>query len=419
MNQTKSIEIWNRAKEIIPGGTQLLSKRPEIYSATWPIYYSKAKGVNVWDVNGKIFTDMSSMGIGTCILGYADDFVNNRVKEAIDAGSMSTLNCTEEIDLAELLLDIHPWAGMVRYTRTGGEAMAVAVRIARAASKREKLSVCGYHGWNDFYLSANLADRSNLNNHLLPYLEPSGVPKQLIGTCIPFSYNRIKELEDIITKEDIGVIIIEPARYDKPVDNFLQKVRKIADESNAVLIFDEITSGFRSGIGGIHLEYDVIPDIVVYGKSISNGYPMSAIVGKQEVMQAAKDSFISSTYWSERIGPTAAIATIEKMRHSNYRYNIKSLNDYFVKGFKSIIENSKLNITIKNAIPSLISVEYNYSEKDSIREFIIHEMLKRNYLTSNIIFLSNAHSNKIIDEYLSELEIVLNLVKRKGYKFLQ
>lgn len=419
MNKIRSEELWHRAKEIIPGGTQLLSKRPEIYSASWPIYYSKAKGVNIWDVNGRIFTDMSSMGIGTCILGYADDFVNNRVKEAIDAGSMSTLNCTEEIDLAELLLDIHPWADMVRYTRTGGEAMAVAVRIARAFTRKDKIVICGYSGWHDWYLSANLADRSNLNNHLLPYLEPNGVPKQLRDTCTPFSYNRIEELEDIIAKEDIGVIVIEPARYDKPRNDFLHEVRKLADEINAILIFDEITSGFRSSIGGMHLEYNVIPDIVVYGKSISNGYPMSVIIGKKEVMKAANDTFISSTYWSERIGPTAAIATIEKMKYSNYQYNIRSLNDYFVKGLKSIIENSKLNITIKNAIPSLISVEYNYSEKDSIREFIIHEMLKRNYLTSNIIFLSNAHSNKIIDEYLSELEIVLNLVKRKGYKFLQ
>jgi len=260
MKTNEGIKLWNRAKRLIPGGTQLLSKRSEIFLPEhWPSYYKKAKGVGIWDLDDNHYIDMSIMGVGTCILGYADDDVNDAVKTAVDMGSMSTLNCPEEVELAELLLKLHPWADMVRYAKTGGEAMAIAVRIARACSKKDKIAFCGYHGWHDWYLSSNLADDTNLDGQLLPGLKPLGVPRDLTGTAIPFNYNEIGELEEIVKDNDIGVIVVEPIRHQEPKNNFLENTRRIAEEINAVLIFDEITSGWRMNVGGIHELYKVYP----------------------------------------------------------------------------------------------------------------------------------------------------------------
>ena len=157
-------DLYRKARKLIPGGTQLLSKRPEmLLPEQWPSYFAKAQGVQVWDLDGRKYIDMSYMGIGSCILGYADPDVDKAVHAAVDAGSMTTLNCPEEVELAELLCELHPWASMVRYARCGGEAMAVAVRVARAATGREKVAFCGYHGWHDWYLAANLGDSAALD----------------------------------------------------------------------------------------------------------------------------------------------------------------------------------------------------------------------------------------------------------------
>ena len=309
--------LYTRAKARIPGGTQLLSKRPEMFlPEQWPSYYSRARGVEVWDLDGNKYIDMSHNGVGACILGAADPDVDGAVKTAIDAGSMSTLNAPEEVDLAELLCQLHPWAEMVRYARSGGEAMAVAVRIARARTGLERVAFCGYHGWHDWYLAANLADEKALDGHLLPGLEPAGVPRGLRGTALPFRYNHIEELEEIVSRfrHELAAIIMEPIRDQDPAPGFLEKVREISTEIGAVLIFDEITAGFRLTTGGAHLRYSTEPDIAVFGKGISNGYPMAAIIGRANIMEAAQNTFISSTYWTERIGPVAALATIRKHR---------------------------------------------------------------------------------------------------------
>src|SRR3989344_9333063 len=210
----KGIALWNKAKKIIPGGNQLLSKRSEMFLPDgWPSYFKKAKGAEVWDLDGNKFIDMSIMGIGSCVLGYADPDVNKAVEKAVREGSMNTLNSPEEVELAELLLKIHPWAGMVRYARGGGEAASIAIRIARAYTGKDKIAFCGYHGWHDWYLSSNLAGDKNLDGHLLPGLKPKGVPRGLQGTALPFHYNNIEELESIMAKNsDIGCIVMEPAR---------------------------------------------------------------------------------------------------------------------------------------------------------------------------------------------------------------
>ena len=189
-------KLWQRAKRVIPGGNMLLSKRAEMFLPDqWPAYFSKSKGCEVWDLDGNRLIDMSMMGVGTNTLGYAHDEVDGAVRAVVDAGNLTTLNAPEEVYLAEKLVEMHPWAEMARFCRTGGEANAVAIRIARAASGKDKVAFCGYHGWHDWYLAANLGNNKTLAGHLLSGLDPNGVPQELNGSIIPFNYNSLTEFD--------------------------------------------------------------------------------------------------------------------------------------------------------------------------------------------------------------------------------
>jgi len=412
MRIAKGIQQWNKAKKIIPGGTQLLSKRSEQFLPNqWPSYYKKAKGVEVWDLDGNKFVDMSLMGVGACTLGYADDDVNKAVKSAVDAGSMATLNCPEEVELAELLLKLNPWADMVRYARTGGEAMAIAVRIARAYSGKDKIAFCGYHGWHDWYISANLADDDNLDGHLLPGLEPLGVPRSLKGSAIPFTYNRIDELEEIVKNNDIGVIVMEPIRHHEPENRFLENVRKIANEVGAVLIFDEISSGWRLNVGGAHHLYKVYPDIAIYGKAMSNGFPMAAVIGKEDVMDMVQKSFISSTYWTERIGPVASITTINKMLENDVPSHLCKIGNLISDGWKKLADENNLNINIMDAVSPLTTFDFDYGEDNlKLQTLFTQEMLSRGFLASKSVYVSYSHDKQHVEKYMGDVDDVFGVL---------
>lgn len=408
----KGIRLWNKAKKIIPGGSQLLSKRSEMYLPDqWPSYFKRARGVEVWDLDGNKYIDTMA-SIGACILGYSDPDVNKAVKKVINEGTTATLNCPEEVELAELLCKLHPWAGMVRYARGGGEALAVAVRIARAHTGKDKIAFCGYHGWQDWYLAANLADDKNLDGHLLPGLEPRGVPRGLKGTSIPFNYNKIEELEEIVKNNDIGVIVMEPIRDHEPENGFLEKVRAIADKIGAVLIFDEVTIGWRLAYGGAHLKYGVNPDIAVFAKGTSNGFPMAAIIGKEAVMQAAQTTFISSSYWTDRIGPAAALASIKKMIEKKVPEHLDKIGDLLKKGLISAVSKHGLNVGI-SGLPPLIYLSFEYGEdSQAIRTLFTQEMLKRGVLASGGIDITYSMKEKHVQKYLSAVEEVFSLLKK-------
>lgn len=410
----KGQELWKKAKKIIPGGSQLLSKRSEMYLPDqWPSYYSKAKGCEIWDLDGKKYTDMCIMGIGANIIGYADDDIDTAVKKRIDNGNMATLNCPEEVELAEKLLSIDKWAGAVRYTRTGGETMGVAVRIARAHSKRDKIAFCGYHGWQDWYLATNLKDKNGLNDHLIKGLEPHGVPRELSGTALPFHYNKIEELEQLVGKhKDIGVIVVETMRNQKPENDFLGKVRKIADGQNAVLIFDEISSGWRMTIGGLYRNFGVEPDIVCYAKAMSNGYAMGAAVGRSEVMDAAQTSFISSTYWTEGIGPTAALATIKKMEEKNVPQHILSTGNAALDLWDKLGKESGLKLHIDRGFPPIAHFDFEYENKQAIGTLFTQEMLARGFLASRGLYCSYAHKKEHLQKYGEACGEVFALLKK-------
>lgn len=404
----KSQKLYEEAKRIIPGGTQLLSKRPELFLPNhWPAYYDNSKGCEVTDIDGNTYIDMITMGIGTCILGYADEDVNAAVKEAVDRGSMTSLNVPEEVELAQKLTDIHPWADMVRYTRTGGEAMSVSVRIARAKSKKDVILFCGYHGWHDWYISANLSEDEALDGHLLPGLEPKGIPRALKDTSIPFEYNDTETFIKLIEKykDTVGVVVLEAIRSDPPTKEFLSAIRELTQKHSIVFVVDEITSGFRLNLGGAHLLYDIKPDIAVLGKALSNGFPMGAIIGKKEVMQAAQDSFISSTYWTDRIGPVAALATIKKMNEKKVQEHIVRIGKNIQKGWAEIAVAKGLIIHISGIYP-LGHFDFEYPNRLAIKTLFTQLMLDKGFLASTIFYASYAHKDFHVRKYLFAVEEV-------------
>ena len=407
---------WSEAKKIIPGGTMLFSKNPDLYlPKMWPAYFSKAKGVELWDLNGKKYFDLATMGVGTNILGYANSEINNEVIKIIKRSNISTLNSIEEIKLTKLLLKMNSWADMARYTKSGGEANLVALRAAKSASKNYKVAFCGYHGWHDWYLSANLQNKRNLDSHLMPNMKPIGISKNLKNSTQVFNFNNIKEFEKIVKKNNLAAVIMEVSRGEKTSKNFLLKIRKITKKKNICLIFDECTSGFREQYGGLYKSYNVIPDIVVYGKALGNGYPICAVLGKKKFMKFLSKSFTSSTFWTDRIGYVAAIKTLQLMKKIKSWQILKKKGKEIKKIWKRLSEKHGLSIKIMG-LDALPGFKFNYSDHNKLKTFLTQEFLKKGFLASTTIYLSVYHSNKIINQYekiLDKIFLQISNVKKK------
>ena len=375
-------EFWEKAKKIIPGGNQILSKRPERFLPKfWPTYYKKAKGCVIWDLDGNKYYDFASMGVGSCVLGYADQDVDNAVIKSIRNGSMCSLNANEEIQLSEKLIDLHPWAEMCRFSKSGGEACAIAIRIARAFTKKSKIVFCGYHGWQDWYIASNLSNKKNLDNQLLSGLDASGVPRELIGTSLPFEYNQINQLKKILShnKNEIAAIIMEPVRTKLPENNFLNDVRELATENKIPLIFDEITSGFRMNCGGVHMHLGVMPDLAIFGKALANGYPISAVIGKKNIMESAQDTFISSTFWSERIGYTAALSNIKKFEEKKVHSELIKYGKLINECWYKLSKKYEIGIEI-NGIEPLTTLKFKGKNSLILQTLYAKFMLEQGFL---------------------------------------
>ena len=406
-------KLWSRAKKVIPGGNMLLSKREERFLPNnWPNYFTKAKKCFVWDLNKKKYIDMSLMGVGTNILGYSNNEVDKKVVQTVSNGNMSTLNCPEEVYLAEKLISLHPWAKMVKLLRTGGEANAAAIRIARAATGKEKIVVCGYHGWHDWYLAANLSNKKNLDNLLLKGINSIGIPKKLAGSTLTFKYNDFDQLKRIIEKnKDICAVKMEVERNISPQNNFLKKVRNLTKQKGILLIFDECTSAFRENFGGLHMKYGVYPDIATFGKALGNGYAISAIIGKKKYMKFADVTFMSSTFWTERIGPSAALKTLEVMERKKTWKTISKMGEYIKQKWKILSKKHKLPIQIFG-LNSLCGFKILSKKSNLYKTLITQEMLKRGFLSNNLVYVCVEHSKKIVDKYFYNLDQVFHIISR-------
>lgn len=398
-NEESGYKLWKKANNLIIGGNMLLSKNPNLFlPEKWPTYYKKSKGINLWDLDGKRYTDMALMGVGTNILGYSNSIVDSAVKKVIKDGNLTSLNCPEEVELAEKLLTIHPWAEKVKFARSGGEANTIAIRMARTISKKQNVAFCGYHGWHDWYLSANISDKKNLDKHLISGLNPLGVNKNLKDTSFPFEYNNFTQLKKIVQNNDIGIIKMEVCRSTGPNINFLKNVRKLCNQKSIILIFDECTSGFRENFGGLHKKININPDIAIFGKALGNGYAITAVIGKKDIVSASENTFISSTFWTERIGPTAAIKTLEIMEKTKSWEKITKLGKNLIKIWKKLSSKHKLNISI-NGIPSLCKFTIKSNNSLLYKTYITQKMLERGFLAANGVYMSTSHNNKILKKY--------------------
>lgn len=402
-------ERWMAAKEVISGGTGLLSKRAEMFGdERWPIYFSRCSGCEVWDLSGRRYIDFVG-GIGAVLLGYNDPDVTKAVSRRLSAGTYCSLVSPDEPQLAKVLLDLHPWAGKVRYARSGGEAIAVAVRIARAASGRSGVAFCGYHGWHDWYLAANLGETDALDGHLLPGLLPKGVPKELRGTAVPFKYNDLQSFFNAVKKlgSNFGVVVMEPMRSQKPMPGFFQNIIKACREAGAILVLDEVTSGLRYGFPGAHVPLGITPDIVVYAKAMGNGIPFATIIGRAEVMDKANDSFISSSYWTDGIGPAAALVTINKVKELQVFEKVWSTGETFIQSLNKLAgKYSKCKISI-GGMPASPTLTFQLGGRSAAaKAFYVGEMCSLGFLVSSVFYLMHAHRDYHIQQLLNALEVV-------------
>ena len=405
----KGQKLWQKAIKIIPGGNGLLSKRPDRYLPKfWPTYFSKSKGINVWDLDNNKYQDMAQMGMGTCILGYANNHIDTKVKKIINKGISSTLNCPEEFDLAKKILKYDKFADQVKFAKGGGEAMAIAIRIARAKSKKDVVAFSGYHGWHDWYLATNLKNNNNLKNHLLPGLEPLGVPKKLANTVIPFTYNSVTEFNKL-NKKKLAAVVIEGCRYSYPSKKFIKAIEKTCKKNNICLIIDEITSGWRSTVGGIYNKLNIDPDIVVYGKGLGNGYPISCIVGKKKYMSFADKSFLSSTAWTERVGFVAANATIDFFTKKKVYKHINLIGKKIKEGWLRLSKKHNIDLAVSEN-NSLCSFFLNYKNNEELYTYFSKKMLEHNIIAANSIYVSYSHKKEDIEKYLRICDRVFYLM---------
>ena len=414
MKIKSGINLYKKAKKIIPGGTTLFSKRSELHLPNkWPAYFTKAKKINVWDLKGNKYLDMFC-AVGTSILGYSHKKIDDSVIKNILCGNLTTLNCPEEVFLSKMLIKHHPWASMVKYTRGGGEANALAIRIARACTKKTNVAFCGYHGWHDWYLSANINSKKNLDQHLMSGLNYDGIPSNLKNTSFPFPYNNFKYLLRLVNTKKIGIIKMEVMRNIKPFDNFLQKIRNLCDKKKIILIFDECTSGYRENMGGIHLKFKVNPDIAIFGKALGSGYAINAVIGKKKILEKAENTFISSTFWGERIGFTAALSSIKEFKRLKVFDKIEKNGKLIKSAWLNLSKKYDIQIKVNgtNAIPSFEFLK-NHLER---KTFLTQEMLKHKILASNIIYITVYHTKDNIKEYLSCLDRIFKDISNKKIK---
>ncbi len=403
--------LWAHARSVIAGGTGLLSKRAEQFDARdWPAYFSRASGCQVWDLAGKRYIDFAG-GIGAVVLGYADPDVTAAVRRRLLLGTYSTLVSPQEVELADALLSLHPWAGKVRYVRGGGEADMVAVRVARAATGRSGIAFCGYHGWHDWYLAANLAESSALDGHLLPGLEPRGVPRELRGTSVPFRYNDLPSLEAALAKlgSNLAAVVMEPMRSQWPKDDFVAKAAALCRKAGGVFVVDEVSSCLRLGYPGALSRLGVEPDLVTYAKAMGNGFPFGAIVGRESVFKAAGASFISSSYWTDGVGPAAALAVLEKAARTGVHELVWSRGARLQESLRKIAERHPLCRLLVGGLPPVPTMVFDLGEDSPLAlTLYARKMKERGFLIGVNYYVMLAHEEPLIAQLLETIDPVMD-----------
>ncbi|MCY3898440.1 MAG: aminotransferase class III-fold pyridoxal phosphate-dependent enzyme [Caldilineaceae bacterium] len=412
---TRSYEIYERAGELIPGRTQLISRRASRFAnGISPVYAQSAKGSRFIDVDENEYIDWMS-SVGAVILGHADDVVDRAVEEQIKRGSLSSLNSPLEIELAEELVDTIPSAEMVRYTKGGGEACAAAARIARGTTGRDKIIFCGYHGWHDWYQAANYEADPVSGEFPFAGIEPIGVPKVLAGTVIPFPYGDLDALRELLDEHagEVAAVMMEPLRSTLPEPGFLEGVKELAHAHDAILIFDEVSCGWRLSVGGVQEYVGVTPDMTVLAKAMSNGYPMGAVVGSREVMEPASRMFVSSSYWSDNIGLTAALTTIRELKRRDSAAFFLETGEKLRLALNGSIADAGLSGEY-TGLHTALSLSLSLPDENlraKVNTLFIQEMARRGVHCPMGFILNMAHTDEVIRRTAEAATEAFNVIR--------
>ena len=398
----KSEQLLNKALNFIPMGSQTFSKSLAQYPrGVSPFFIKKGKGGKVWDVDGNEYIDFVS-SLAAVTLGYCDKDVDKAVQIQMKNGVTFSLPHILEMEVAEKLISIIPCAEKVRFAKNGTDATSAAIRIARAYTDKDHIAVCGYHGWQDWYIGSTTRDL--------------GVPTAVKELTHKFEYNNIESLEKIFTEQELACVIMEPMNIEYPQGDFLEKVKELTHKNNALLIFDETITGFRYSLGGAQELFGVTPDIATFGKGMANGYPLSAIVGKNEVMQKVEDIFFSGTFGGETLSLAAASAIIDKYKKEGVIDHFIEVGSYLLEQLNKLIkENNLEHIFWVSGHPSWSFLHIKEQKRYGILEiktFFMQEMLKRGILIIGSHNVSFSHSKKEIDKLLLTYVEVLPMIKR-------
>jgi len=403
----KSNEYWARAEKIIPAGTQTFSKGPTQYvQGVAPIYLERGSGSHVFDVDGNGYIDYA-LALGSVTLGYAYPAVNEAIQRQLRNGINFSLMHPLEVKLSEMLIEIIPCAEMVRFGKNGSDATSGAVRVARAYTGREKIACCGYHGWQDWYIGTTTRDE--------------GVPDSTKKLTMLFEYNKLESLEKIFAENEgeIAAVIMEPIIMEEPKNNFVDKVKEITHRNGALLIFDETVTGFRLAMGGAQEYLGIVPDLATFGKGMSNGMPLSTIVGKREIMGKFEDVFFSFTFGGETLSLAAAIATIKEMQDRDAIKHFKKQGRKLMGGYNKLSQEYHLaDYTGCIGLPAHSAIYFkdaNGDESLGLKSLFQQEVIKRGILTLGVHNISLSHSNedveKTLEAYEDSMEIMSKAIK--------
>lgn len=374
----RSDAYWQRARPLIPAGTQTLSKGPTQYvGGVAPKYLVRGDGCRVWDADGNEYIDYP-MGLGAVILGHRYPATDEAVRKQLDEGISFSLMHPLEIEVAELLRDLVPCAEMVRFGKNGSDATTGAVRVARAYTNRDKIAHCGYHGWHDWYIASTTRRR--------------GVPDAAVSQQFPFTYNNLESLKKIFVanRGEIAAVIMEPYGVTLPEPMFLEQVKDLTHENGAVLIFDEVASGFRFHLGGIHQRFGVDPDIVCFGKAIGNGLPISVIAGRAEIMQVLEDVFYSFTFGGECLSLAAAKSTIAELRDKDVIPHLWQVGSRLERGFNRLVSDFGLQNYVECAgLPPRSFVIFR--DVGSTPALVVKSLFQQEVLKRGVLAVSTGH----------------------------
>jgi glutamate-1-semialdehyde 2,1-aminomutase len=396
----ESNKLYQRATGLIPAYTQTLAKGPGQYiNGIAPKYLKKGKGSHVWDVDGNEYIDYQ-MGIGPISLGYAYEAVDNAIREQLNDGITFSQMHPLEVEVAELIRELVPNAEMVRYSKTGCDVTTAAVRIARAATSRNKVLCCGYHGWHDWYIAVTDRDK--------------GIPASVSQLTFTFSYNDIESVENSLD-DDIACIILEPTVFEAPRDGFLQKLRELCTRKGIVLIFDEMWTGFRLSLGGAQQYFAVDADLICFSKAVANGMPLSILCGKQELMQLCdRDIFFFTTFGGETLSLAAAKATINELRLHNVPDYLASQGEKLKEGYNEIALSLNMPYTACNGMDARTIITFSHATENALlmKSLVQQEMIKRGILWGGFHNLCYSHTDDDIDYTLQVYREVLSLLKK-------